>query len=203
MAAALGPDWPERATYRRTRGEGFTDRHGDRPDTPADRPAPTVTGKARSDTWVMCAAGRTGLAPPRDPETHPADTITSKGTAAWVLRNGSQSHATERGVNEPARTVYSSRSTNLAWALSRPATTVQGDGPETVRVSVAEAACLQGFRADYPWQGTRSLRFHQVGNAVPPPLAAAVVGHLLGVDWQPVVAGYLARTALAPDRVVA
>lgn len=107
------------------------------------------------------------------------------------------------------------------WTVTRLATTVQGDpriappghrdrtggepqfGPETVHVSVAEAACLQSFRADFPWQGTRSSRFGQIGNAVPPPLAAAVVGHLLAVDWRPIVTAYLARTALVSDREVA
>ena len=28
----------------------MSDRSGERPDTPADKPAPTITGKARSDT---------------------------------------------------------------------------------------------------------------------------------------------------------
>ena len=213
MAAALGPDWPDRApwavtggangavfggaqprrvvaAYRRTRGEGVTDRHGDRPDTPANGPAPTVTGKARSDTWV--------------------------------LRNNNTANAAVRALDEPAPTLFwGGRCNAVDWAQTRPATTVQGDlriappdhrdreggepqfGPATVRVSVAEAACLQGFRADFPWRGTRSSRFQQVGNAVPPPLTAAVVGHLLDVDWRPLVAAYLARTALAPDREVA
>lgn len=38
--------------YRRTRGEGMTERYGERRDHPADEPAPTLTGKARSDEWV-------------------------------------------------------------------------------------------------------------------------------------------------------
>jgi DNA (cytosine-5)-methyltransferase 1 len=44
-----------------------------------------------------------------------------------------------------------------------------------VRVSVEDAAALQGFRADYPWQGSRSRCFLQIGNAVCPPLARLVV----------------------------
>jgi DNA (cytosine-5)-methyltransferase 1 len=211
MADALGPDWPDRAAwtvtgdrhvfadigvrrelaaYRRTRGEGCADRHGDRPDTPADRPAPTVTGKARSDMWV--------------------------------LRNNNTANAAVRALDEPAPTLFfGGRGNAVDWMQSRPSTTVQGDpqiappgpgdreggepqfGPATVRVSVAEAACLQGFRADFPWQGTQTACYQQVGNAVPPPLAAAVVGHLLDVDWRPIVAGYLARTALTSDREVA
>lgn len=89
MATALGPDWPDRASwavtggangavfggaqprrvvaaYRRTRGEGVTDRHGDRPDTPVDGPAPTVTGKARSDSWVLRTGNNTSYVVERD-----------------------------------------------------------------------------------------------------------------------------------------
>ena len=43
------------------------------------------------------------------------------------------------------------------------------------RVSVREASLLQGFRADYPWLGSRSRHFRQIGNSVCPPLARRVV----------------------------
>lgn len=49
----------------------------------------------------------------------------------------------------------------------------------TRKVSVAEAARLQGFRPDLPWQGTREETLTQIGNAVPPPLAAAIVGSVI------------------------
>ena len=42
------------------------------------------------------------------------------------------------------------------------------------RLTVAECAVLQGFPADWPWQGTQADRYRQVGNAVPPALAEAV-----------------------------
>jgi DNA (cytosine-5)-methyltransferase 1 len=46
---------------------------------------------------------------------------------------------------------------------------------EAIRIGVEEAGILQGFRADYPWHGSRSRRFIQIGNAVCPPLACLVV----------------------------
>jgi len=85
------------------------------------------------------------------------------------------------------------------WTRRRPATTVvadpriaapsakdrdpswrQGDKwpsqfKNAVRISVEEAAVLQGFPADYPWQGSRTRCFLQIGNAVCPPLARLVV----------------------------
>jgi DNA (cytosine-5)-methyltransferase 1 len=101
-------DW----SYRRTRGAGISARHGERPDTPASRPAPTITGKARSDTWVR-------------------------------------------------------------------------DG-QAERVTLEEAAVLQSFPVDYPWQGSRSSAFQQAGNAIPPLLAAAILRPLISEPaWVP------------------
>ena len=121
----------------------------------------------------------------------------------WAWRNGNQPNAAIRNQQEPAPTVHFGRALNQVewvptWAGERPATTVACDrrvhppghkenasdppgryqqrrGANAVRVTVEQAAVLQGFPAGYPWQGTRTRQFTQVGNAVPPPLARRVL----------------------------
>ena len=47
--------------------------------------------------------------------------------------------------------------------------------PERLRrLSVQEAAAIQGFPADMEWRGTQSSIYRQIGNAVPPALGTAV-----------------------------
>lgn len=95
-------------------------------------------------------------------------------------------------ATEPAPTLAFGRD-SYSWCWHRPATTVCADprisfpghhdpehrslDPEhgAVRLTLAEALTLQGFSADFPVHGSRTSAFRQVGNAIPPPLAAAVV----------------------------
>lgn len=123
---------------------------------------------------------------------------------AWRLRGSGQENATERAADEPAPTLVGGHGAFPEWVHDRPATTVAGDprvhppghktnrhdppgkyegraGKNAVRVTIEEAAILQGFPADYPWQGSRSSQFRQVGNAVPPPLARAILAAVTAV----------------------
>jgi DNA (cytosine-5)-methyltransferase 1 len=157
-----------------------------------DRPAPTVTA----------GGGKTGGAEPFPTQARAA-LLASRDRGDWVLRSG-QSVAGEgravRQLDEPAVTI-TGRADLCAWTTERPATTVcatdriappghrnrdaggesQFASPDTVRITVEEAAVLQSFPADYPWQGTKTKKFEQVGNAVPPLLAAHIVSAATGL----------------------
>lgn len=192
MADALGWNNPGARSYRRSRGAGITARHGARPDRPSTEPAPTLTGRARSDTWVTPRALRTDTRPGRDGRPRAA-----------------------RSVHEPAPTlVFGKRVNAVIWLMDRrtrsrdrhgnpyptppvdgrrpaPAVTSKSGGQwvaharectDTRRITVVEAGVLQDFPPDYPWQGSASAQFAQIGNAVPPALAAAIVAEALGRD---------------------
>jgi DNA (cytosine-5)-methyltransferase 1 len=117
----------------------------------------------------------------------------------WVTTNYLRPNGTVRNEDEPAPTTTGSKDFGeRRWLASpsgvtgpvhrpieEPAATVTGKGnyyayPEgykdqSVRVSVEDAAILQTFPADYPWQGTKSKQFQQIGNAIPPLLAEAIL----------------------------
>lgn len=105
--------------------------------------------------------------PEFDPRENPSRTVCSK-TADWVagLRQGAQQNATRRRVKEPSPTLTASMDNgDTKWETSQGA----------VRITLEEAAVLQGFPPDYPFQGPRTAQFRQVGDAVPPPMARAIV----------------------------
>lgn len=74
-----------------------------------------------------------------------------------------------RATHRPSATVTGKARSWSRWTL---------DG-EQRRVTLAEASVLQGFRPDYPWQGSRTSAFQQLANTTSPPLAAAVLRELI------------------------
>jgi DNA (cytosine-5)-methyltransferase 1 len=75
-------------------------------------------------------------------------------------------------LSTPRISAPSARDRDPEW---KPGDPLPSQFKNAVRISVEEAAALQGFRPDYPWQGSRSRRFMQIGNAVCPSLARLVV----------------------------
>lgn len=126
------------------------------------RPAMSVTagGSRTGGAEPFGNAARRGIARERD-------------EGRWNFANNDRlAHQARRALDEPAPTITAGHdSGNRAWVHERPAT--------TVRVTVQEAAILQSFPPAYPWQGSRTKQFEQVGNAIPPALAAAILKEVI------------------------
>lgn len=108
----------------------------------------------------------------------PSVTLTSK-PHSWVLAQGVQAHSPRRDADSPAATLAFGH--DAASVVFVPADVVgddlraaKADGRAT-RVTVDQAGQLQSFPAGYPWQGKRGKQYEQVGNAVPPMMAAALI----------------------------
>lgn len=153
----------------------MTERHGERPDTPVTEPAPTTTSKARSDVWVVdrrtVSRGAGGGRVPTVPVTmdRPAPTLTGKGGHQWVFRSPATTIAGDPRIT--ARCHHDAGSQGANAKTTEQVRAGDYEGTEPIRLTIAEALTLQSFRVDYPVQGTRSKRFEQIGNAVPPLLA--------------------------------
>lgn len=146
-------------------------------------PAPTLTGN--TSRWHAVKRMGSGMVErhgerPGRPADAPAFTIRANagglepGGFRWQLRSnyGTGGDPAARGVrdaDEPAATITSKADRNR-WQL---------DGELTeLRLTVEQCALLQSFPGGYTWHGTKTERHRQVGDAVPPLLAAHALAAL-------------------------
>lgn len=128
-------------------------------------PSATITGKAGRNRLISAQSVAGGERAERGTD-EPALTVTQTTSRARFLRGNQRpdgEHYQRREVESPAQTISGmgrSYAFESADAKSRP-------------ITVAEAAALQTFPANYRWCGTKTQQFQQIGNAVPPLLAYA------------------------------
>ena len=80
------------------------------------------------------------------------------------------------GTDRPAPTVTGNAATQ--WVVR------DGAGGIVHRLTARDALTLQGFDPAYPVRGTKAEQGQQIGNAVPPPLAAHIIAALTGAHYE-------------------
>lgn len=145
-----------------------------------DAPAPTIGAKATASVTD-------------DPTLHYGKERKAANETGedWThYRQSARSRSTTRRVDQPAPTIQFGNDAANAHLTNNPddigyKRVSHGDDEQPTerrvrRITVTEAAILQGFPAGHPWQGKQTSTFRQIGNAVPPPVAEAVVRTLMG-----------------------
>lgn len=166
-------DWVLRGNQR---PPGETEYHA----RSVDAPAQTITSQADLFRFVARKAMGAGMV-----ERHGERPGRTLDQPAFTIRGNA-------GGMEPGGFVFREELRDWEW-LDAPATTVAGDPRITarehhehgeqsgtsLRLTHLEAAALQSFPPNMVWPGNQGEKFLAIGNAVPPRMAAAVLGALL------------------------
>ncbi|MFI8080476.1 DNA cytosine methyltransferase [Kitasatospora sp. NPDC086009] len=122
---------------------------------------------------------------PTHARTPEPESLFGPGRAAWVTMADAldlpAGAVVTRGEHHTGGNRFTT--TGPAWALTGRARSWKlrpADRHTAEReLDATEAGALQDFPARYPWAGSRTKQFEQIGNAIPPGLAAAVLRTVL------------------------
>lgn len=124
----------------------------------------------------------------------PARTVCGNRQPRWLYEDRDGTHGIVldrrirsrdgRGGMYPTPPVPATRPAPTLTAQGVASQAVWVDGDQRRQLATAEALTLQSFPPDYPVQGNRTARGNQIGNAMPPLLAA----HALAAAGVPVTA---------------
>lgn len=103
------------------------------------------------------------------PSTSPAPSVTGQAGAWWMVR--------------PSTTIVGSFRPMIVSGPGVDLTRPRQEREGSVRITPQDALVLQSFPVDYPVQGSVTKQFEQIGNAVPPLLAAHVLKTVTGVGY--------------------
>jgi DNA (cytosine-5)-methyltransferase 1 len=168
--------------------------HGD----PRDIRQKVGFGVEELQRWVTCRQALAGLSEKdlgrlvklrkQAAKKHGSDERGRRGRTAQSARVGTPDEPAKTLDARPARS-GTGDNTVLAWPWDRPSTTVCAaidkiaafgehmghTGPNAIVLSEKAAAVLQGFPPSWVFSGaTKSARWSQIGQAVPPAVAAAI-----------------------------
>ena len=142
-------------------------------------PAPTITGgnDHGNRKWVLrnnSSANACG----REVDK-PARTLyfgQRSNFCEWQSRPiESQPADTARPYHRPSTTIVGSFKPEVVAAPGYRTTVSRQNAEGSIKVTQQEAAVLQSFPHDFPWQGSKSKQFQQIGNAIPPLLAQHII----------------------------
>jgi DNA (cytosine-5)-methyltransferase 1 len=160
-------------------GRGMVERYGNRPGRAIDQPAFTLRASA-GGTEPGGFIWDNGNGTTRKLEAEEASALQSYPT--HIAASGTSCQVVDpRPVTHPAPTITGAGNAEFG---NRPTRRAVGPGdrdPSGRPLMPAETAVLQTYERPFVWCGTKTKKFLQIGNAVPPLLAEHILAALVGI----------------------
>jgi len=155
--------------------------------------APGFSGDGKPGAPQVWLANRASRGTPITGVDQPAPTVVSASKSGGYdklkleiltgLNDGGKTGGNQgaRSVDQPSPSVRACDGTSLALRVTgggaNPRSPADSGGRR--RLTTSECACLQDFPAGYPFQGTKTSQYRQIGNAVTPIVAQRIAEQIL------------------------